>query len=1199
MRFHCALAALLLLGGTPAAAQLSGRLSGAVVDSSGAAVPGAKVNLFLAGGSKPLLVATTSSEGLFNMLGIRPADYDLTVEAPGFLRATIRDITVDAARETPVPPIKLTLAAVTQSIDVAADTQAVELNNTEVSSTISTEDIRNLPILDRDPLGLLQLEAGVSNNGNSYTVVNGLRTSFSNLTLDGINIQDNYLRDNALDYSPNKLLLGQVRQMSVVTANPNAAAPGGATETALSTPSGTNVFTGELLWYNRNNEFAANDWFNNQAGVNTPQLNQNQYGGGIGGPIRKDKLFFYANYEGVRTHEQIGVDDTVLTPAARQGIFTYQDSSGTLHQVNLLRLAGLTGIDPTMEKLLNQIPTTINNYDVGDSTPGLLRNTAGYRFNQQDNETRDNVTGRIDYNLSTRHAIAGTFAWNRDNSMRPDLENDYSVIPKVTNPTHAAFTALSWRWTPSANLTNEVRGGFNLTYGFFLTSQQFGSDLITFPISQSTGSEFISNPVNEFLPQGRRTNTYDFSDDASWQHGRHFIQFGYWMQHVRIASYDDSGTIPTYGLLLGTGHTVLPQRLLPGINDNDYLNAQNLLATLGGYVDSYDETFNVTSRTSGYVPGAAYLRHFLLNNYALYIQDKWKALPRLSVSVGLRYEIPGIVDESNSLELLPELQGTASQTLLSNATLNFAGSSVGRPWYFRDWKEFAPSVGVAWDMFGDGKTAFRSSYAISYVNDQAIFAPEIATELNSGLQSISFQNGLSSFASSLPPISLPPYQVPITLSAQYGANPENTVGLIDPNLHRPYVQQYYAGIQHEYKRTLFEVRYVGNHMVGGYRSFDWNQVNIQANGFLADFQRAQNNGFLAMARTGVFNPAYNPSIPGSQRLTVFPLLTGGGLLTDPDIRTLIQTSQVGDLATLYQEEGLNGSVNFFQNPYVLGAELLTNYSSSSYNSLQVEVRHRMRSGLSFQWNYTFSKVLSDADGDSQSRTQDFLDIHNPSIERSRANFDQTQMFKANAFYELPLGEGHLVHYRPLNRVVGGWTVSGVWSLASGAPFSILSSRGTLNRSTGNLPFFNSSYYNTADTALTMAQLNGIVKFQMTGNGPYMVSPSAINPADGTGVNNDGSPAFPGQVFFNPGAGTLGVLQRRLFDGPWIFGLDMSALKTVKIRERQALEIRMDAFNALNHTSFYSGDQNINSPTFGAIVADYGSRLLQFGAHYRF
>jgi hypothetical protein len=347
MRNWWVLVTLLSLAGVPADAQLSGRVSGSVVDASGGPVPGASVQLYLEGGAKPLISTVTSSDGLYSLLGIRPADYDLTVDAKGFLKVTIRGITVDAAREIPVPQIKLALATVTENISVSANAGTVDIANSEVSNTISTENIRNLPILDRDPLGLLQTQAGVSFNGNSFTVINGLRTSFSNLTLDGINIQDNYLRDNPLDYSPNKLLLGQVRQMSLVTANPNAAASGGATGTALSTPSGTNNLA----------------------------LNQNQFGGTIGGPIKKDKLFFYSNYEAVRLHQQVGVTDTVLTPSARQG-FTYTDSGGTTHTVNLLALRGISSLDPVIQSLLSQVPNQMNNYEVGDSLPGQLRNTA-------------------------------------------------------------------------------------------------------------------------------------------------------------------------------------------------------------------------------------------------------------------------------------------------------------------------------------------------------------------------------------------------------------------------------------------------------------------------------------------------------------------------------------------------------------------------------------------------------------------------------------------------------------------------------------------------------------------------------------------------------------------------------------------------------------------------------------------------------
>jgi hypothetical protein len=1169
-----------MLAALPLAAQFSGRVTGSVVDSSGAAVPAAEVELYLAGGARPLVTTKTSTDGSYNFIAVRPAYYDLTVEAAGFVKTTLRGVSVDPARETSVPQIKLQLPTVTQTVDVSAAVQGVDTASAEVADTVSMEQIKNLPILDRDVLAILQTQPGVVSNGNSYTVINGLRTSYSDMTLDGINIQDNYIRDNALDYTPNKLRIGQVRQLTLVTSNGNAAASGGATEAAFSTPSGTNQFHGELFWYNRNNDFSANDWFNNQAGIGQPRLNQNQFGGLIGGPVRKDKLFFYTNYEAIRAHQQTPQNNTILTASARSGIFTY-NSGATVHQVNLLALRNIS-IDPAIQTLLAQVPTPdkINNADVGDG-----RNTGGYRFNQRDNELNDNVTGKIDYNFSPRHAISGSYLWNRDNSDRPDAENDYSLAPKITNPTHANLVAVSWRWTPTARLTNEVRGGFNLTYAYFLTSQQFGAYYLT-------GTVF-SDPVNEFQPQGRNTNTYNLSDDAAYQRGRHYVQFGFHMQQARVRSYDAAGVVPTYSLAMGSGQPALSGRNLPGVSSTDFATANALLATLGGYVDGYSQTFNVTSRSSGFVANAPFIRHFLDNSYAFYAQDKWKLLPNLTVTLGLRYQLPGVVDEADSLELTPVLQGTAEQTLLSNATLNFAGASAGRPWYHREWKDFAPNFGFAWDVFGDGKTAVRGGYSISYVNDQEILAPEDLLEINAGLEGVAAATGLSNRVSTgLPQIVPPTYQVPLTVADNYAGNPFNAVGMIDPNLKHPYVQQYSIGIQHQAKDTLFEARYVGNHVVGAYRAFDFNQVMINQNGFLPDFLRAQNNGWLSLAASGIFNPNYNSTIPGSQPLTVFPKLARG-VLSDSNVVNYLQTGEVGELGNYLQTNGLNGLVNFYQNPNALGTDLLTNYSSSSYNSLQLEARHQMRTGLSFEANYTFSKVLSDADGDVQSRLQHFLDINNPGIERSRANFDLTHMIKADGFYELPLGKGHQLHYRPLDRVIGGWTFGSTMTWQSGAPFSILSGRGTLNRESR-------SYYNGANTLLGGAPLASVVKFQMTGNGPMMIAQSAINPADGTGVNTDGEPAFQGQVFFNPGAGTLGGLQRRMFSGPWTFDTDMRLKKTVNITETKKVELLMDAFNALNHPTFWSGDQNINTTTFGLVSSMFfNPRIVQFGLHYTF
>jgi hypothetical protein len=453
----------------------------------------------------------------------------------------------------------------------------------------------------------------------------------------------------------------------------------------------------------------------------------------------------------------------------------------------------------------------------------------------------------------------------------------------------------------------------------------------------------------------------------------------------------------------------------------------------------------------------------------------------------------------------------------------------------------------------------------------------------------------------IPAIVSPEFQVPLHASDNYAIDPFSAIGSVDPNLNRPHVQQYSIGIQHDFKGTVVEARYVGNHVVGAYRAFDFNQVQIKQNGFLDDFIRARNNGFLAEAVTGTFNPNYNANIPGSQQLTVFPKLRRGAL-TDPNAIFYLQTGEAGELGAYYQENALNGSVNFFQNPNALAADMLTNYSSSSYNSLQLVARHRTKSGLSIEANYTFSKVLSDGDGDLQARFQAFLDFYNPKLERSRANFDLNHMIKADGYYELPFGKGHRLSFNPvMNRVIGGWRLGSVMVWQSGAPFTILSGRGTLNREAR-------SYYNTAVTSLTMSQLSTIVKFRMTGNGPTMIAASAINPADGTGVNADGTPAFSGQVFFNPAPGGLGTLQRRAFSGPWTFNLDASLMKTVNITEHQSLELRMEAFNALNHATFWSGDQYINSvlpsqntfQPFGVISSVfYPPRVVQFGAYLKF
>ena len=390
---------------------------------------------------------------------MRAGYYDLTVEATGFVKVSSARAPVDAARETSVPADQAaTRHHVAQRWKSTRRHRASRPTNAEISQTISMEEINNLPILDRDALSVIQTQPGVVANGNSYTVINGLRTSYSDVTLDGINVQDNYIRDNALDYLPNKLLLGQVRQMTIVSSNGNAAASGGATETAMSTPSGTNQFHGELFCTTATTRFPPTIGSITRPASPLPFLNQNQGGASIGGPIKKDKLFFYSNYEFVRAHQQTPAETTILTANARAGNFHVpRYAPAALHSVEKPADAARPQRESTRSwrASLAQVPGPqfINNNLVGD---GL--NTGGYRFNQRANEIRDNVTGRLDYDLNTANEFSVFLRLEpRQLATAPIYENDYAASSQESaNPTDANFLSASWRWTPSRALDQRI-----------------------------------------------------------------------------------------------------------------------------------------------------------------------------------------------------------------------------------------------------------------------------------------------------------------------------------------------------------------------------------------------------------------------------------------------------------------------------------------------------------------------------------------------------------------------------------------------------------------------------------------------------------------------------------------------------------------------------------------------------------------------
>jgi hypothetical protein len=364
---------------------------------------------------------------------------------------------------------------------------------------------------------------------------------------------------------------------------------------------------------------------------------------------------------------------------------------------------------------------------------------------------------------------------------------------------------------------------------------------------------------------------------------------------------------------------------------------------------------------------------------------------------------------------------------------------------------------------------------------------------------------------------------------------------------------------------------------------------------LPAFQQARANGFLAQAKTGSFNPSYNSAIAGSVPLPYYAAMPNGGYLTNSTVEGYIQTGAIGELANFYQYNGVNGPYNYYNNPNTLGANLLQNYSSSTYNAAVVEATKRFSKGLVFQANYVFSKNLSDSQAAAGTDFEPLLDMNNPKIEKARvAGIDLTHVFKANFAYTLPMGRGHRLSGNSLvNKVIGDWNIGGIFTLQSGTPFSILSGRATLNRSA------RSTSTNTADTNLTLPQLQNLFQIRNTPNGPYYVAASALG-SDGRAVAPDGTAAFTGQVFTEPDAGTIGTMQKALLNGPSVWDFDFKVSKDIQITESKSVQIRMDSTNFFNHTTFYVPDQTLTSTTFGKITSQYyNNRLIQFALYFKF
>ncbi|MGE0102755.1 MAG: carboxypeptidase regulatory-like domain-containing protein [Blastocatellales bacterium] len=1204
--------ALFILSISVFAQSNTGRLVGTVSGPDGV-VPGATVVIKddLTGRERSF---TSGGDGTFTVPQLEVGVYTITVTASGFKTFTATQVKIDIGREYSFNAT-LEVGTVQESVTVTAGADILNAVTGELSNTVSNRQIIELPLNGRNPLNLLALQPGVSQNGAQNTSINGLRTSFTNITRDGLNVQDGFIRSNATDFAPNRPSVDDTGEFTVVTSNAGADQNGGA-QVRLVTPRGQNQFHGAAFLFNRNSALAANDFFRNSSNIPVPFLNRNNFGGRLSGPlpfprfgeggspILKDKAYFFFSYEGLRTRQQSLRTRTILLPNARNGIFSYRDNAGVTRQVNLFSLlpasAGITGIDPTIQnRVLSALPTAGNRTDIGDQL-----NTTGLAFNQPSNQDRNSYTTRLDFDISEKHTINGIYTRNRENNLRPDVDGaqGFFATPVVVQSSTNQLFVAAYRWTPTGRFTNEIRGGtFRSNVPFDRTAAK--PDFFI-------GTPLISNPEVTFLSQGRDTRYYNFQDNAELTLGSHSFRFGGQLQFQEVDAYNEAGIVPTFNL--GTNQNtpaLVTGNFTGGISPAQLNVANSMLALLGGIVSSGTQTFNVASKTDGFRPVQNF-RDFVYGNHSFYVQDQWRVLPSLTLNLGMRYELFTALKQQNGLALEVVIQGDPRQAVLNpNGTYNFLGTNTGVEGQFHntDKNNFAPILSFAWSpnitnnmakrLFGGGGAfVVRGGYRMSYLNDQLITALNNAAAGNAGLGATSSaalnpagQPALNARLNALPGITPPSVIVPRTFAQNNTAAFSNfgTVFGLDPDIQTARVEEYNFGIQREFGANAVEIRYVGGRSDNLWRGFDFNQIDIFSNGFAADFDRARANLVLTN------NPACTTA--GCQPLSVFPNLTSGGLLTNAAIRNQLINGTPADLALLYIQNRLTGTVPFLANPNTGVADLLTNGAFYRYNALQVEYRRRPTKGLAIQANYTFSKNLTNGVGTSQALFEPLLDNARPELEVSRADFDQTHIINANAVWEIPIGQGRWLFgntNRVVDAIIGGWQFSPIFRMGTGAPITITDARGTFNRA-------GRSGRQTAVTSLSKDQIKDLLAIRRESNGVFFINGSVLN-TTGRAAEGFGTTPFNGQVFFNNAPGTTSGLERAVFNGPWNFNIDAALAKNFRLTESSRLQIRLEAFNALNNTQFFFGQfQDINSANFGRITSTFGSRIIQLGARIDF
>ena len=1213
-------------------------LRGTVKDPSGALVPNATVTITDNSVNKTF-TATTNGEGTYQFPQIPPSHYLITVTAQGLgSESKTAELLVN---QPATIDFKLTVQANTITVDVSASAQTLNTTDASEGGSMGNEMIQALPSETRNVPDLLSLQPGVlylPNTTDSRSgAVNGGRSDQGNVTLDGVD--DN---DQVSGFSFTGVLRetqDSIEEFRVATSNTNAdEGRSSGAQVSMVTKSGTNKFHGAAYEYNRPTFTVANDWFNKQAELNSGANNvpgkliRNIYGGDVGGPIFKNKLFFFGNYEATRKAESTEVSQTVPTAAYQAGSITYVDASGNNEILSPAQVAVLDkgcqvcktpaypnppGPNPNALAYFNALPTA-NGTNAGDTL-----NTGSFDFASPNPVRLNTAIGRIDYEPNDRQRIF----------VRGNLQDDFTggteQFPgqgpqnKIQDNTKGITAGDTWTISPT--LVNDVRYGY-IRQGFDNRGAGVG-DYVDFRFisteTAETRTSITSVPVNNIV------------DNLNWTKGKHSIQIGgNWRLIHQNNSTDansyNSGSSNPYWL---GGSAPAPKDLSTGFAQSYTTAYANLVGVIPSVTDVYN--YHVTSPTSASLlaDGAPLVRRFKANEFEYYIQDAWHPTPNLTITAGIRHSLLQTPWETTGQQITPtidthnwyqEREYAAEQGRTVEGDLAFApsGPYYGKPGFWPRAKDnIAPRFAIAYSP--DQKTSIRAGAGIYYdhygeslinnydqhgsfgvssqiTNPASVYQTETAPRFISRT-TLPFNNGVGAATESFP-----------NIPAEYNAL--ISTGL-DSQIHTPYSESLDFSVQRELPGGFtLEAAYVGRMGRHLLQSLDLaeptNYKDPQGGGSYFNagaqlYKLVDQNGGNALATVPKI-PFFEDMFPWMANFDFNGETATQAIYSDewaPSRQNLGATTALIDLdlycGSAYPNPYGNVDAKGNDFPYNCPANFtsrfwqrqfaslfsLSSNGMSYYNAGQLTLRHPMSHGFQLDVSYTYSHSIDEGSDTERNPalTGNFSIIYNtwnPALNRGSSDFDTRHLVTVDYVYQLPFGRQKALlgsSSKLVDAVVGGWQLSGIMRGTSGLPWGLYEPGYTTNWTYGS-------------AAVITGQVKMHRHFDANGNPQFFADPDAIN--NGLSTGTPVRLPYPGE------AG-----ERNNLRGDGYFDLDSGLSKNWKFGEWGNLKFAWEVYNVTNTVRFdpaFIGSQLTQGNVGIASVPTLSSpRRMQFSLRYDF